>query len=47
MPGTSGVNRLAWTRGPDGTIHLEQVDGEAIDDSFTTPWTRTGDAPGG
>jgi pimeloyl-ACP methyl ester carboxylesterase len=47
MPGTSGVNRFGWTRDADGAIHLVQRDGELPDDSFTTPWTRIGDAPTG
>ena len=40
IPRTSGVNRFRWTADAKGTVHLEQIDDEIRDESFSTPWVR-------
>lgn len=45
IPRTPGVNRFKWAVDADGTLSLQQIDGEQPDPWFTVPWIRVGDAP--
>jgi alpha/beta hydrolase family protein len=45
IPRTSGVNRFRWTSDKLGTVRLEQIDEETLDESFSTPWIPVGTVP--